>query len=213
MNRKIYVAGNGQNCYGYSNWVNPTGFTSKIEEADLVLGLGGADVSPEYYNQPNEFCSSSPGTDREEFRDYKRAIQLNKKILGICKGAQWAAALAGGAIFQHVDHPGQHYIRTFDGKILRTNSLHHNLADITKLKPGEDYKLLAWAENLSEVHMNGYGENITCELEPEVVYYPKINFLGFQNHNEMLYRNHFFSEMILWSKDILEKFMTNRLTE
>lgn len=175
-------------CHGYSNWTENTGFVKNIEDSDLVLGLGGSDVCSSYYNQPNSgFLGSNPSTDKKEYADYKQAIKLKKPILGICKGSQWGAALAGGAIFQHVTHPHWHKITTHDGKELIVNSLHHNMQDVSNLKEGEDYKLLAWAENLSDVHYNGYKENVTCLKESEVVYYPKINFLGIQCHPEMFY--------------------------
>src|ERR1017187_5203618 len=142
MNRKIYVAGFSNDC-GYANWMEITGYAKKIEDADLIVGLGGSDVSGKYYGQPNsQYLGSSHWTDEAEFKDYSKAIELGKKIIGICKGIQFGAALAGGAIFQHVHHPYSHKLITFDGKILNTNSLHHNLVDLSKLKENEDYKIL-----------------------------------------------------------------------
>lgn len=220
--RLIYVVGannydegihsNFTPCHGYSNWTENTGFVKNIEDSDLVLGLGGSDVCSSYYNQPNSgFLGSNPSTDKKEYADYKQAIKLKKPILGICKGSQWGAALAGGAIFQHVEHPSTHKVTTFDGKVLYYNSLHHNMADLSNLKENEDYKLLAWAENISSCHYNGYGENVECQREPEVVFYPKIKMIGFQPHPEMLYKNPNFKETIDWSQSILNKFLSEKL--
>ncbi len=208
--RLVYPIGHGSDC-GYANWLNGTGITNNIEEADVCIALGGSDVSSHYYNQPNKYLSSSPHTDKEEYTDFQKAISLKKKIVATCKGCQWGSVLAGGALFQHMEHPYHHNMTTFDGKKLRINSLHHNLCDLSKLKDGSDYKLLGWAENLSPMHLNGYGENVPCEKEPEVVYFPKVNILGFQNHNEMIYRTNGFAPMIEWSQDLLEKFMVDAL--
>lgn len=213
MNQKrlVYVAGGG-GCSGYSNWMGKTGYAKSIEDADLVLGLGGADVSAHYYNQPNSgLLNCSSDTDKKEHADFQKAIQLGKKIIGICKSSQFAAALAGGAIFQHVNHPYLHEITTFDGRKLTVNSTHHNMADVSKLKEGEDYKLLAWAEKLSPYHLDGWRKDIQCSKEPEVTFYPKINMLAIQSHPEDLEGDSEFNETMGWLKDILEKFMEGKL--
>ena len=142
--RLVYVIGSGKYDCGYTNWIGRTGLTDKMEEADLCFGLGGSDVGNIYYNQPNSgHCYHNPETDTAEYFDYKKAIKLGKKIAGTCKALQWASALAGGAIFQDVRHPHYHEVKTFDGQHYYVNSLHHNLADLSKLKENEDYKLLA----------------------------------------------------------------------
>lgn len=212
MKRIIYVAGNGKKCHGYSNWLKPDKLTNDINEANIVLGLGGSDVSPHYYNQPNSgLLSCDSQTDLKEFLDFKKAIKLGKKIIGICKSSQWAAALNGGSIFQHISHPSYHTIKTFDGLELLTNSLHHNMQNVLNLKENEDYKLLGWAENLSPCHIDGYNNNITCTKEPEVVFYPKTNWLAFQNHNEMIFNDLEFQPMLKWSSGLVDKFLNNKL--
>lgn len=221
MKRIIYVAGsvksdyaflNRTPCFGYSNWLKPDGFAKNIEESTIVLALGGADVSPQYYRQKDSgLLNSSPLCDEREYADFIRAIKLNKKIIGTCKGMQWGAAVSGGAIFQDINHPYQHEVTTFDGKKLTVNSGHHNMADLSKLKEGEDYTLLAWAENISSYHINGDCDDIQCPKEPEVVFYKKTNWLGFQNHNENLFRRNGFEETIAWSQDIVERFLADTL--
>lgn len=219
--RLVYVAGMDNRdskdsryapCCGYSNWMLRTGFVRHMEEADLVIGLGGSDVCSEYYNQPNGgYLGSSPDTDKQEYADFKRAIKLNKPIVGICKGMQWGAALAGGAIFQHMTHPSRHSITTFNGKKLIVNSLHHNLSDISNLKENQDYKLIGWAENLSPYHYDGYENDKPCEKEPEIVYYPKINLLGYQFHPEMMFRDEDFAESISYCRTLLNNFLDKKL--
>jgi gamma-glutamyl-gamma-aminobutyrate hydrolase PuuD len=206
--RKIYVVGGDT---GYASWMQGV-IVPKMEDADLVVGVGGSDVGAKYYNQPTtDYLGVDPITDKYEYESFQKAIKLKKKIIGICKSSQWGAALAGGAIFQHVNHPSYHSVTTFDGKKLFTNSTHHNLQDISILKKGIDYELLAWAENLSPFHINGYGKNVECLKEPEVVWYKKTNWLSFQNHNEWLLGNFQFKEVIQWSREILDRFMDDKL--
>lgn len=204
--RKIYVIGGA---FGYANWMNGRQ-THNIEEADLVVGIGGADISPHYYNDSDSgLLWTAPYTDSFEHKYYQKAISLGKKIVGICKGMQWGTVLAGGKLFQDIDHPGGHPIQTFDGQYLLCNSLHHNMARLDDLKENEDYKLLAWANKLSPIHITGTKENLPCEKEPEVILYPKINFLGWQGHPEMMYNSPRYAEMMNWSSNLLDKFLSN----
>ena len=205
---KAYVIGSA---FGYANWMN-VDIVERMEQADLVVGVGGADVGHEYYGQPNSGClHSSPPTDIYEFNYYQKAIKLNKKIIGICKGAQWAAALAGGAVFQDVRHPYCHDIKTDDGQEIIVNSLHHNMMDLSKLKKDKDYRLIAWAENLSPFHINGYGKDVKCEKEPEIVLFKKIRFLGLQMHPEMMLYNKHVTASMDYFQDLLEQFLVDAL--
>ena len=138
--RKIYVVASSSDC-GYANWMQHDGFTKDIEKADLVLGLGGSDVSSNYYGQPDKgnFLNNDSRLDEREYADFQKAIKLGKKIIGICKSSQWGAALAGGSIFQHVNHPFCHKITTFDGKVLLVNSTHHNMQNVLDLKENEGF--------------------------------------------------------------------------
>lgn len=213
---KLFVAGS-RNDYrypdmGYSNWMGRVEFTTNLNHADLVLGLGGADVSAKYYNQ--EDCgalSCQPYVDAFEYYHYKRAIEAGKQIIGICKGSQWAAALAGGAIFQHVKHPYYHTATTITGKTLCINSTHHNMADLRKLKSGEDYKLIAWADKLSPYHYDGNGDDNECNKEPEIVFYPKIKFLGIQFHPEMLHFMGEYPDTVKFCQKLLSDFLNHKI--
>jgi len=211
--RIAYVIGVGNQDYGYGNWMQIDRFTNDIREANFCIGLGGSDVSPSFYNMPDSgLCHSVYSVDIQEYKDYKKAIELKKKIVGICKGSQWLSVLAGGKLFQHIDHDYIHKIKTFDGKELLTNSLHHQMSDLEELAENSDYKLLAWSESLSNFHIDGNSDDRKCSKEPEAILFPKINGLGFQMHPEMIFKsagkNHPF---INWSREILNKFLDNKL--
>jgi putative glutamine amidotransferase len=73
---------------------------------DLLDGLvlsGGADVSPELYG-----ADAAPGTVTRPDRDsgemllLRRALELNKPVLGVCRGMQQLVIAAGGRLHQHL---------------------------------------------------------------------------------------------------------------
>ena len=70
------------------------------------------------------------------------------------------------------------------------------------------------AESLSPYHIDGWNKNNKCDKEPEVVFFPKIKFLGFQNHNEMMWRTTSDKDkenFVKWSQDLLNRFMSDKL--
>ncbi len=103
--RKIYVVG-GSN--GYANWMEGE-IVSTMQEADLVVFTGGEDVNPALYDK-----RAHPATyfnrrrDSEEIVAFDDARSLNKKIVGVCRGAQLLCALAGGILVQNQTHPWVH---------------------------------------------------------------------------------------------------------
>ena len=211
--RLVYVIASGSHDYSYCNWMNIDGLTNDIHKATICMGLGGSDVSSHYYNQPDSgHLHTSDWTDTREYKDYALAIELKKPIVGTCKGMQWLAALAGGAVFQHINHPYCHFIETYDGQKILANSLHHNMADLSPLNEGEDYKLLAWSSTTSDVHIDGWNRNITCLKDPEAAWFKKINAFGQQYHPEMLLHEPKAKPLIAWARQTLDLFLNGKLS-
>jgi hypothetical protein len=100
----------------------------------------------------------------------------------------------GGRLIQHVtNHSGYHTITLNDGKHLKVNSTHHQMMYPYEL-PEEDYRIIAHAEGLSGMYLNGddtgfiddsTGEPIKSIDEPEIVFYPNTSALCIQSHPEM----------------------------
>ena len=69
---------------------------------DGFLLTGGHDVSPELYGQPRlDVCgATSPERDRMESALLRRAMALDKPVLGICRGIQFINAALGGTLWQ-----------------------------------------------------------------------------------------------------------------
>ena len=75
---------------------------------DGFLLTGGHDVSPEFYGQQRlPACgATSPERDAMEAGVLRRAMALDKPVLGICRGIQFINAALGGTLYQ--DLPSQH---------------------------------------------------------------------------------------------------------
>ena len=88
--------------------------TKEPEEIDQMLSMvdgilltGGQDVSPELYGETpagtGEICEMR---DTMERLLLKKAMLLDKPVLGICRGIQFINAALGGSLYQ--DIPSQH---------------------------------------------------------------------------------------------------------
>ena len=119
-----------------------------IEEADLIVFTGGEDISPIIYGQENTHSYANPVRDNAEIAVLEYALQLNKKILGVCRGHQLINAYLGGTLVQDIesllnrDHPNKHELVSLSkgGKVpeifTKVNSIHHQ--GVTKV--GESLK-------------------------------------------------------------------------
>ncbi len=160
-----------------------------FDKVALVI-WGGEDISPSIYGQKasrKTQAEDEPSTrDKFELALMKKAIALDIPIIGICRGAQLACAVAGGTLVQHVDNHGMsHMMITSDDHELVTNSVHHQMMNPFKI----EHELLAWSSPL-RIATQYFGEDnklISPEempFEPEVVWFPKIKALGIQGHPE-----------------------------
>jgi putative glutamine amidotransferase len=148
----------------------------------MVVFTGGSDVSPSMYGEeeiPAAGVYTMPKRDRQERQVFKAAKEAGIPMFGICRGAQFLCAMAGGKLVQHVDgHQGWHEIITDDGRRMRVNSLHHQMQI-----PPVGAVPLAWADPRP-------GKNFLASTIPdrdhECVYYPSIKAIGVQYHPEAM---------------------------
>jgi putative glutamine amidotransferase len=143
-------------------------YTSLIENSDIVLFLGGADISPEIYGEINTYSITDVARDEVEINDYRLAKSLEIPMMGICRGHQLLNALEGGKLIQHLipAHRGSHEISFLNNsEIWWVNSLHHQGV----IEPG--------IEPLAR-HDDGTFE--ICRSE---------KFITFQYHPEIMYKS------------------------
>lgn len=203
--RKIYVVGGNNE---YANWLEGS-CVDRMEEANLALWTGGEDVSPELYGKnPHPTTGNNIRRDRYEIREFNRAKELGIPMLAICRGSQLMCCLAGGKLVQHQSHPYLHEITTSDGRVLITNSTHHQRQCIKGIE--SNVELLAWAENISPF---SYGESnldlMDEERETEIAYYKVNKALAIQGHPEMLDESNerWAKDFVNYCRELVEKYL------
>jgi len=166
-----------------------------MKDADVVLLTGGEDINPEIYGEKQGSRTHfNNRRDEYEIDQYNRAIKLGIPIFGICRGAQLLCAMAGGRLVQDLSHPSHHDIKFWDGSKVNTTSCHHQLQYPWSIPGGKDkYRILAYAEELSNNHLDGCDSKIMMPtdenniiIEPELVYYKESKALGIQGHPEWM---------------------------
>ena len=70
--------------------------------ACILLLEGGADIQPSIYGEVNTYSHCHPDRDIQETALYHLARKNNVPILGLCRGHQLMAALAGGKLYQDI---------------------------------------------------------------------------------------------------------------
>ena len=152
---------------------------------DAILIEGGADIHPSIYNNPNtdSHVADSPSRrDLLECEAINDAIRKGALIIGVCRGAQLACAMAGGKLVQHVNnHGGSHPVVTNDGKSFDVSSVHHQ-----QMYPWDvEHEMLAWSADRYSDCYRGHDINMEKhQIEPEAVFFPTIKALAFQWHPE-----------------------------
>lgn len=200
MSKKIYVAC-GRYYSGYISWLEPLGFklTNNISESDAVFFAGGEDICPSIYNDAcGQLTNYNWHRDNEELAVFRAS--KNKLKIGVCRGGQLLTALNGYKLVQHVHHPYMHDVHTIEGDEIPANSLHHQqfLLQPNQILKTSNYKLMAWTNRLSPIHLNGEDEDYNFApdyKEPEIVVYESAEHgksIAIQAHPEALHNKHRF---------------------
>jgi putative glutamine amidotransferase len=143
-----------------------------VKGCDAILLWGGEDIASWYYGEEphpkNENQSGQPSIrDKREWGAMIRALFHDIPIIGVCRGAQFLCAFAGGKLIQHMTgHHGTHDVQWNDGTVYQTSSCHHQ----AMLPVGTEYELKAASE-----------DGIL-----EVVYFPLIKGYAIQGHPEWM---------------------------
>jgi len=210
----VYQHGNGNNIYALN-----------LGPGDTLVLEGGTDINPNFYGQRPINVTQNPDTQRDAAESImmKKVIAAKGSILGICRGAQFITAKAGGELIQHVtSHHGNHMMITHTGKPILTNSFHHQMMFPFGL-PKEEYKILAHTpQRFSRVYLIEDEEDVKNHLpkdfvEPEVVWYPKIRGLGIQGHPEFVGFNPThpnkgpLAEFVNYSRNLVKEYILNDL--
>ena len=117
---------------GDVDWISNYEMTDKIEEAQVVVFPGGADINPELYGfeeHPRTYYSKS--ADERDLAAYKK-MNKDQLAVGICRGAQFLCAMNGGKLVQDVKGHSigkTHQIYTIQRPQIELHaiSLHHQM--------------------------------------------------------------------------------------
>lgn len=167
---------------------SPTEISDDKDRALIVWG--GSDIDPSLYGHPMSSRTYTGG--KRDFLEYalmRRALEVGIPIIGVCRGAQMACALAGGFLLQHVDNHGGygHLVDTPDGRQFKVNSIHHQMM----VAPKEvDHELLAWSTDQRSPEYIYRDDQLFAIpegwKEPEFYYFPKIKGFAIQWHPEAM---------------------------
>ncbi len=193
MNKPIQAYPVGCNA-PIANWM-PACITYDMKKADVVVFPGGADVNPELYGAKRHFTTHiHTDLDDEELAEYRKAIDLGKPIVGICRGAQLMCAMAGGQLVQdQADPANRHPVYTYDGVVIEVSSSHHQAMFPWQMSE-DNFKVLGWSFGQSPFHQGGEKQEMVIgsaplDMEVEICFFPKIKALGIQAHPEWQYES------------------------
>ena len=169
-----------------------------LGKIDALILWGGSDIGTSLYNEKPQYHygvqEEASARDVFEWELIKKAVKAKIPIIGVCRGAQILCAFAGGKLVQHTGgHLYPHSVKTYDGKVFeQVSSSHHQMMFPFHLNDDE-YEVLATTNNLLG-HFGNYNsyQGITLdevktlkeEMEPEVVFYKKLNAMAIQSHPE-----------------------------
>ncbi|MCD7731407.1 MAG: gamma-glutamyl-gamma-aminobutyrate hydrolase family protein [Oscillospiraceae bacterium] len=140
-----------------------------FEMCDGLLLTGGHDVSPSLYNEEKKDACGAvcEARDTIELALYKKALERNKPVLGICRGIQLINVIQGGTLYQdlptetlsetehHMSPPYTdiaHYVNInresalydlIGTERLGVNSYHHQAIKTL----GENLEAMAWSDD------------------------------------------------------------------
>lgn len=222
-NKKVVVLGAEGYLHPYRSYLRTKGYTKFIQSfphnsvkiiedmmgakvtPSLILFTGGGDISPKMYNEHYDDVFFSDIRDKWENDWFDYAVKNKIPMLGTCRGMQMFTILTGGKLLKHVDnHMGDHLAYT-PTQTFMVNSIHHQMC----LPWSNTYRLLAWTENQAKVFeplsyqskLPRYGKRL---VEPEALFFPEVNALGFQWHPEGMSMN---SEAHKFVISCLEKYL------
>ena len=165
-----------------------------VEEADVVVFIGGVDVNPELYGETPIVQTQMPSLARDnlEIEVYKKCIELGKPMYGICRGAQFLHVMNDGTLWQHVEgHAGpDHYIYdTEDDCLVMATSLHHQMLalndriEVLAVCKDQISKKFHSADMVLDLEREGSNASVEIEIEAGIYWDTRCFFV--QGHPEV----------------------------
>ena len=165
-----------------------------LESCDGFMMTGGHDIAPEIYGaERSELCEIvSDLRDTMDIYVLKNAVEMDKPVMGICRGLQLMNAVYGGTLYQDIstlnpsDTPhrmkppydvprhevsiveGSPLHKLIDCETLGVNSLHHQAIDV--LSPEFESMAVAPDGIVEAIYMPGKKFVWAVQWHPEFAY-------------------------------------------
>lgn len=192
-----------------------------IEEADLVVFTGGADVDPALYGEkPHHSTHISKSRDERDIEAFNKCIKDGIPMFGVCRGLQFIHVMLGGTLYQDVDG----HNRPHDFKDARTgvtytqmSSVHHQMVRDDGHK---DRLIVATASASNRRALGDHTYAMGTHKDIEAVFYRDVCAFGTQGHPEYSGYEHYtkwcldrISEFVLQNTDLVRINHVLRLPE
>lgn len=206
----IFLTGPVEDRGGFAQLFVRTGskLVTDIDDADLVVFTGGADVDPIYYGEsPHPKTWAEPDRDVADIATYAYCYANGIPMLGICRGSQFLHVMNGGKLWQHVDnHTGDHSMLDLQEKrvIDRVSSTHHQMVR-ENVEGGME--VLATARKSNRRWYNDKKENQGPHPDIEAYFYRETCCLGIQGHPEYADYNAF----AIWALNKINEYVLMNL--
>lgn len=160
-----------------------------LEDSDLVVFTGGADVSPNLYQSASHPTTRTNSIrDEEDVKYYEMAQELGIPCVGICRGAQFLNVMCGGSLKQDVDNHTEPHKTNFAGMSgvgsIVVTSTHHQMMSPKLI----DCTVLLRNPTITTHQDTVFNNGNVCRgkghVDYECVWYEDNNCLCFQPHPE-----------------------------
>jgi gamma-glutamyl-gamma-aminobutyrate hydrolase PuuD len=183
MSKNVIIIGGGPD---YRKLFTALGFaiTNNVEEAQLAVFTGGADVTPSLYGDEQHWTTGNdPRRDKYEMELAKQFKEAGVPMVGICRGGQFLNVFSGGRMYQNVERHCQSHSITdvLSGETIYVSSTHHQM-----IMPSPEALVVATAAlgGAREWFDGAVAKKDVSKEDIEVVFYEKTKALCFQPHPE-----------------------------
>lgn len=176
-----------------------------LETADLVVFGGGSDVHPELYGETAMHSTVMPSIQRDlaDIELYAECLSQGKPMVGVCRGAQFLAAMQGAGMYQDVNnHMGAHPIYDVreNKPVPNASSSHHQM--VMNHESG-GMQILATATRADKKWTSATSFITGQSPDVEAFFYRNPCILGVQGHPE--YREYAYYSR--WFLGLVHEFM------
>ncbi|MBS0622338.1 MAG: gamma-glutamyl-gamma-aminobutyrate hydrolase family protein [Verrucomicrobia bacterium] len=146
-----------------------------LEHVDAFVLPGGVDIEPELYGEVRALTTYTEDDFRRSFQELallQRAKEMDKQVLGICRGAQLINVFHGGTLHQHVEghFDAMHEMKNRSSHPLAEQLIGGNIAGVSRhhqaiKEIGKGLELILEAEGVPKLVMNQ--RFIASQFHPE----------------------------------------------